>query len=287
MTGTRVQALPRAVKTPTGPRTRWDLTVLACLIALVMFFPILWMILTGFKSEQDAISIPPKVFSAFTLESLNEAINRSDYGRHMLNSVISAIGSTIVALLLAVPAAYAMAFYPTRRTNGTLLWILSTKMLPPVGVVIPIYLIFRDLRLLDNIIGLTLMYTVMNLPVVIWTLFAYFKELPEEIFEAARVDGASTWQELTMLLLPLSLPAIASSALLAVIFAWNEAFWSLNLTSSNASPLTVFVSSFKTAEGLFWAKMSAGATLAILPVLVLGWLAQRQLVRGLTLGAVK
>ena len=252
-----------------------------------MFFPILWMILTGFKSEQDAISIPPKVFSTFTLESLNEAINRSDYGRHMLNSVISAIGSTIIALLLAVPAAYAMAFYPTRRTNGTLLWILSTKMLPPVGVVIPIYLIFRDLRLLDNIIGLTLMYTVMNLPVVIWTLFAYFKELPEEIFEAARVDGASTWQELTMLLLPLSLPAIASSALLAVIFAWNEAFWSLNLTSSNASPLTVFVSSFKTAEGLFWAKMSAGATLAILPVLVLGWLAQRQLVRGLTLGAVK
>jgi sorbitol/mannitol transport system permease protein len=280
-------AIPRAKRHARGPRQRWDLTALAMLIALVMFFPILWMILTGFKSEQDAVSIPPKLFFTPTLESLNEALTRSDYGRHTFNSIFSAIGSTILALLLAVPAAYALAFYPTRRSNGTLLWILSTKMLPPVGVVIPIYLIFRDLRLLDNIIGLTWMYTVMNLPVVIWTLYAYFKELPEEIFEAARVDGANTWQELTKLLLPLSLPAIASSALLAVIFAWNEAFWSLNLTSSNASPLPVFVASFKTAEGLYWAKMSAGATLAILPVMVLGWLAQRQLVRGLTLGAVK
>jgi sorbitol/mannitol transport system permease protein len=277
----------RRAKTPYASRTRWDLTALAFLVAFIMFFPILWMFLTGFKSEQDAISIPPKLFFTPTLESLNEALGRSDYGRHMLNSIISAIGSTILALILAVPAAYALAFYPTKRSNGTLLWILSTKMMPPVGVIIPIYLIYRDLKWLDNIFALMLMYTIMNLPVVIWTLFAYFKELPEEIFEAARVDGASTWQELTVLLLPLSLPAVASSALLAVIFAWNEAFWGLNLTSSQASPLTVFVSSFKTAEGLFWAKMSAGSALAILPIMVLGWMAQRQLVRGLTLGAVK
>ena len=275
---------PRRIR---ANRPRWDLTVLAFLVALIMFFPILWMFLTGFKSEQDAISIPPKLFFNITFESLGEALGRSDYGRHMLNSIIAAIGSTILALILAIPAAYALAFYPTRRSNGTLLWILSTKMMPPVGVIIPIYLIFRDLRWLDQIHGLVLMYTVMNLPVVIWTLFAYFKDLPEEIFEAARVDGASTFQELTTLLLPLSLPAIASSALLAVIFAWNEAFWSLNLTSSGAAPLTVFVSSFKTAEGLFWAKMSAGSALAILPIMVLGWIAQRQLVRGLTLGAVK
>jgi sorbitol/mannitol transport system permease protein len=275
------------VKKPRGVQTRWDLTALAALVAFIMFFPILWMILTGFKSEQDAISIPPKLFFTPTLESLNEALIRSDYARHMLNSIISAIGSTILALFLAVPAAYALAFFPTKRSNGTLLWILSTKMMPPVGVIIPIYLIYRDLKWLDNIYALMLMYTVMNMPVVIWTLFAYFKELPEEIFEAARVDGASTWQELTMLLLPLSLPAIASSALLAVIFSWNEAFWSLNLTSSQASPLGVFVSSFKTAQGLFWAQMSAASALAILPIMVLGWIAQKQLVRGLTLGAVK
>lgn len=280
---------PRASihKRPSGARTRWDLSVLALLVAFVMFFPILWMILTGFKSEQDAISIPPKLFFNLSLESFGEVFATSDYGKHMLNSVVAALGSTVLALLLAIPAAYALAFYPTKRSNSTLLWILSTKMMPPVGVIIPIYLIYRDLRWLDNIFGLLLMFAVMNLPVVIWTLFAYFKELPQEIFEAARVDGASTWQELTMLLLPLSLPAIASSALLAVIFSWNETFWSLNLTTSQASPLTVFVSSFKTSEGLFWAKMSAGSALAVLPVMVLGWLAQRQLVRGLTLGAVK
>ena len=280
---------PRVVNTkkPSGARTRWDLSALALVVAFVMFFPILWMFLTGFKSEQDAISIPPKLFFNLTLESLNEVLARSDYAKHMLNSIIAALGSTVLALLLAIPAAYALAFYPTRRSNATLLWILSTKMMPPVGVIIPIYLIYRDLRWLDNIFALLMMYAVMNLPVVIWTLFAYFKELPQEIFEAARVDGASTWQELTMLLLPLSTPAIASSALLAVIFAWNETFWSLNLTTSQATPLPVFVSSFKTAEGLFWAKMSAGSALAVLPVMVLGWLAQRQLVRGLTLGAVK
>ncbi len=280
---------PRATQTkkPRGARTRWDLSLVALLVAFVMFFPILWMFLTGFKSEQDAISIPPKLFFNLTLESLNEVLAINDYPKHFLNSVIAAIGSTALALLLAIPAAYALAFYPTRRSNSTLLWILSTKMMPPVGVIIPIYLIYRDLRWLDNVFALLLMYAVMNLPVVIWTLFAYFKELPQEIFEAARVDGASTWQELTMLLLPLSTPAIASSALLAVIFAWNETFWSLNLTTSDATPLPVFVSSFKTAEGLFWAKMSAGSALAVLPVMVLGWLAQRQLVRGLTLGAVK
>jgi sorbitol/mannitol transport system permease protein len=263
------------------------LSALGFFAAFVMFFPILWMMLTGLKSEGDAIAIPPKLFFTPTLESLSEAFARSDYAQHVLNSVIAAIGSTLLAVALAVPAAFILAMRPTRRSSPTLLWILSTKMLPPVGVVIPIYLIFRDLSLLDRIGGLMLMFTVMNLPVVIWTLYAYFKELPGEIFEAARVDGATVAQEIWTLLVPLSLPAIASSALLAVIFAWNETFWSLNLTSVNAAPLSVFVSSFKTAEGLFWAKMSAGSTLAVLPVMVLGWLAQRQLVRGLTLGAVK
>ena len=282
------QATPAFRKAASQQRTRWDLTVLAFVAAFIMFFPILWMMLTGLKSEQDAISFPPKIFFVPTLTSLYEAFSRSNYGLHALNSIIAAIGSTILALLLSVPAAYALAFYPTKRSNGTLLWILSTKMLPPVGVLVPIYLIFSRVGWLDQIVGLMLMYAIMNMPVVIWTLYAYFKELPEEIFEAARVDGANTWQELTQLLLPISMPAIASSALLAVIFAWNEGFWSIILTSVNAAPLSVFVAGFKTATGdLFWARMSAGSTVAILPVMVLGWLAQRQLVRGLTLGAVK
>lgn len=268
-------------------RVRWELTLLAYLAALVMFFPILWLFLTGLKSEGDAIAIPPKLLFTPTLESVREALARSDYARHFLNSVVSALGSTALALALAIPAAYSMAFYPTKRTKDTLLWIISTKMMPPVGVIIPVYLIFRDLRWLDNVWALALMYAVMNLPVVVWTLYAYFREIPHEIMEAARVDGAGTSQELTRVLLPVSGPAVASAALLSVILAWNEAFWSLNLTSAQASPLSVYVASFKTAEGLFWAKMSAASMIAVLPVMVMGWLAQRQLVRGLTFGAVK
>ncbi|RMH57345.1 MAG: carbohydrate ABC transporter permease [Deinococcus-Thermus bacterium] len=268
-------------------RVRWELTLLAYLAAGLMFFPIFWLFLTGFKSEAEAIAIPPRLFFPPTLESIQEALTRSDYGAHFLNSVISALGSTLLALLLAVPAAYAMAFYPTPRTQGTLLWMISTKMMPPVGVIIPVYLIFRDLRWLDNVWALALMYTVMNLPVVVWTLYAYFREVPHEIMEAARVDGASTAQEVLRVLLPVSGPAIASAALLSIILAWNETFWSLNLTAAQASPLSVYVASFKTAEGLFWAKMSAASMIAILPVLVMGWLAQRQLVRGLTFGAIK
>ncbi|RDI96410.1 carbohydrate ABC transporter permease [Meiothermus sp. QL-1] len=268
-------------------RPRWELTLLAYLAAGIMFFPIFWLFLTGFKSEAEAMAIPPRLFFSPTLESLYEAVTRSDYGRHFLNSIISALGSTLLALLLAVPAAYAMAFYPTPRTPGTLLWMISTKMMPPVGVIIPVYLIFRDLRWLDNVWALALIYAVMNLPVVVWTLYAYFREVPHEIMEAARVDGASTAQEMLRVLLPVSGPAIASAALLSIILAWNESFWSLNLTAAQASPLSVYVASFKTAEGLFWAKMSAASMIAILPVIVMGWLAQRQLVRGLTFGAIK
>ncbi|MBO1436629.1 carbohydrate ABC transporter permease [Meiothermus sp. CFH 77666] len=268
-------------------RIRWELTLLAYLAAGVMFFPIFWLFLTGFKSEGEAIAIPPRLFFPPTLESIQEALTRSDYAQHFLNSIISALGSTLLALLLAIPAAYAMAFYPTPRTQGTLLWMISTKMMPPVGVIIPVYLIFRDLRWLDNVWALALMYAVMNLPVVIWTLYAYFREVPHEIMEAARVDGASTAQEMLQVLLPVSGPAIASAALLSIILAWNESFWSLNLTAAQASPLSVYVASFKTAEGLFWAKMSAASMIAVLPVMVMGWLAQRQLVRGLTFGAIK
>ncbi len=270
-----------------GQRIRWELTLLAYLAAGIMFFPIFWLFLTGFKSEGDAIAIPPKLVFTLTLESIQEALTRSDYGLHFLNSIISALGSTALALILAIPAAYSMAFYPTQRTQGLLLWMISTKMMPPVGVIIPVYLIFRDLRWLDNVWALALIYTVMNLPVVIWTLYAFFREVPHEIMEAARVDGASIPQELLRVLLPLSVPAIASAALLRIILAWNETFWSLNLTAAQASPLSVYVASFKTAEGLFWAKMSAASMIAILPVMVMGWLAQRQLVRGLTFGAIK
>ncbi|WP_089685174.1 carbohydrate ABC transporter permease [Billgrantia gudaonensis] len=265
---------------------RLGLTALGWAIACLIFFPIFWMVLTGFKTESAAIADPSLIFSP-TLESYIAVQERAGYFKFAMNSVVVAFGSTLAALLIAIPSAYSMAFLPTRRTKGTLLWMLSTKMLPPVGVLVPIYLLFRDVGLLDTRTGLTIVYTLMNLPIVVWMLYTFFKDLPKDILEAGRMDGASTLQEVCFLLLPLTLPGIASTGLLSVILSWNEAFWSLNLTSSKAAPLTAYIASFSSPEGLFWAKLSAASTMAIAPILVFGWLTQKQMVRGLTFGAVK
>ncbi len=256
-------------------------------VALAMFFPIFWMLVSGFKTEVEAVSTPPRLVFRPTLENYAAVWQRADYVGHAANSVLISFGSTLLALAFALPAAYAMAFFPTRRTKGTLLWTLSTKMLPPVGVLVPIYLLFRDLGLLDKRLGLLSVYTLVNLPIVIWMLYTFFKEVPREVLEAARMDGAGPKHEILSFLLPLSLPGIASTALLSVILAWNEAFWSLNLTAAKAAPLTAFMASFSSPEGLFWAKLSAASTMAIAPIVVFGWLSQRHLVRGLTFGAVK
>jgi sorbitol/mannitol transport system permease protein len=255
--------------------------------AALIFFPIFWMVLTSFKTEIAAVQTPPSLFFTPTLENYVEVQARADYIRFALNSIVIAFGSTLLALVLAVPAAYSMAFFPGKRTKDLLLWMLSTKMLPPVGVLVPIYLIFRDLNLLDTRTGLTVVDALVNLPIVVWMLFTFFKEVPKDILEAGRMDGAKPKQELLHILMPLSLPGIASTGLLAVILAWNEAFWSLNLTTSAAAPLTTFIASFSSPEGLFWAKLSAASTMAIAPILVFGWMSQKQLVRGLTFGAVK
>ncbi|MBS1019004.1 carbohydrate ABC transporter permease [Gluconobacter cerinus] len=256
-------------------------------IALWLFFPIFWMILTGFKSEVQAVSTPPKLIFAPTLSSYAEVFERASYWHFTFNTVIISVGATVGALLLAIPAAYSMAFMPSKRTRGTLLWMLSTRMLPPVGVLVPIYLLARSTHLLDTCTGLAIVNMLTNLPIIVWMLFTFFREVPAPILEAGRMDGATRWQEMTMVLLPLALPGIASTALLSLILCWNEAFWSLNLTSSNAAPLTAFIASFSSPEGLFFGKLSAASTLAVAPILVLGWISQKQLVRGLTFGAVK
>jgi sorbitol/mannitol transport system permease protein len=252
-----------------------------------MFFPILWMVLTAFKTELHAFSNPPELLFTPTLASFEEALGRGNLFQYIANTSIAALGSTLVGVLLGVPAAYVLAFYPTPRTEFALIWMISTKMMPPVGVLVPIYLVYRSLHLLDTVVGLVLIYVALNLPLIVWMLYTFFKEVPQEILEAARMDGAGVAREIMSVLLPIARPGLASAALLAIIFSWNESFWSLNLTSANALTLPVFIASFKTAEGMFWAKMSAGATLAVLPVLVLGWIAQRQLARGLSFGAIK
>jgi sorbitol/mannitol transport system permease protein len=204
-----------------------------------------------------------------------------------MNSVILAGGATLLGLIIAIPAAWAMAFAPTKRTKDLLLWMLSTKMMPAVGVLVPIYLLFKNFGLLDTHIGIIIVIGLGNLPIVVWMLFTYFKEIPKDILEAARMDGATSWKEIVFVLAPMAVPGIASTILLNVILAWNEAFWTLNLTTLKSAPLTAFIASYSSPEGLFWAKLSAASTLAIAPILVLGWFSQRQLVRGLTFGAVK
>ena len=263
-------------------------TALAWLVGLVIFFPILWIIVLSFKTEGDAIRTPLQVLSSvWTLESYTVVQDRSDYFKHFTNSVIIALGSTLLGILVAVPAAWSMAFVPSKRTRGILMWMLSTKMLPAVGVLYPIYLLFIELGLLDSRTGLVVVLMLINLPIIVWMLYTYFREIPAEILEAARMDGANLRSELLYVLTPMAIPGIASTILLNVILAWNEAFWTLNLTAAKAAPLTAFIASYSSPEGLFYAKLSAASVMAIMPILIMGWFSQKQLVRGLTFGAVK
>ncbi len=269
-------------------RRKSIMTAAAWLVGFLIFFPILWMILTSFKTELEAFSTPPKfLFFDWTIENFGIVQQRSNYLKFAGNSIILSLGSTLVGIVFGVPAAWAMAFSPGKRTKDVLLWMLSTKMMPPVGALIPIYLLFKDSGLLDSRVGLIGVEFLINLPIIIWMLFTYFKEIPGEILEASRMDGATPWREIVYVLAPMAVPGVASTILLNVILAWNEAFWTLNLTTTEAAPLTTFIASYSSPEGLFWAKLSAASTMAIAPIMVLGWFSQRQLVRGLTFGAVK
>ena len=283
-------------------------TAIAWFIGILIFFPILWTVLTSFKTEAQAINDPP-LFLAFdwTLENYAIVQERSDYLRFLWNSIVIAGGSTLLGIVIAVPAAWSMAFVPSRRTKDILLWMLSTKMLPAVGVLYPLYLIATErwkfstdlwgilssevviweFQLLDTRIFLVIVLMLINLPIIVWMLYTYFKEIPGEILEAARMDGASLREEILYVLTPMAIPGIASTILLNVILAWNEAFWTLNLTAAKAAPLPAFIASYSSPEGLFYAKLSAASTMAIAPILILGWFSQKQLVRGLTFGAVK
>jgi len=263
-------------------------TAAAWAVGLLIFFPILWTILTSFKTEAVAIADPP-VFLGFdwTLENYQTVLERSNYARFLWNSIIIAGGSTVLGIIIAVPAAWSMAFVPSKRTKDILLWMLSTKMLPAVGVLYPIYLIFINLGILDSRIGLVIVLMLINLPIIVWMLYTYFKEIPVDILEAGRMDGASLKDEIIYILTPMAVPGIASTLLLNFILAWNEAFWTLNLTAAKAAPLTAFIASYSSPEGLFYAKLSAASTMAIAPILILGWFSQKQLVSGLTFGAVK
>ncbi len=271
-----------------SPFKTWLWAAGTLLAAFIMFFPILWMGLTSLKTEAGAIAFPPQFFFSPTFENWRVAVFSGPVIEFMINTVIITVGSTVLALLLGFPAAYAMAFHRTKRTDSSMLWIMSTRMLPPAGVIVPLFILFRDLSLLDTHLGLILLFGAMNLPLVIWMVTGFMEDVPVALMEAAKLDGAGLWQEFRSVLLPLLIPGLAATALLSFIFTWNEFFLAVNLTTRAASPLSVYVSTFKAAQGdLFIAKMSAVATATAIPVLLAGWFAQRQLVSGLTMGAVK
>ena len=262
-------------------------TLIAWLVTLVLFFPLGWLILTAFKTELQAIAVPPLLWFTPTLDNFREVQERSDYLLYARNSLITSVVSTVIGLLIAAPAAYSMAFFKGRHTKNILMWMLSTKMMPAVGALVPIYVLAQQAGLLDTRTALIIIFMLSNLPIMVWMLYSHFKDIPHEILEAARMDGANLWQEFYRVTLPLALGGLASTGLLCLVLSWNEAFWSLNLSSAKAGTLATLIASYSSPEGLFWAKLSAASLMAIAPIVVFGWFSQKQLVQGLTFGAVK
>ncbi|MDH0866921.1 carbohydrate ABC transporter permease [Mitsuaria sp. GD03876] len=269
---------------PVGTALR---AVTAWAVALLLFFPLAWLGLTAFKTEAQAIAVPPQWLFTPTLENFHEVQARSDYLLHARNSVVTSVVSTLLGLLLAAPAAYAMAFFRGRWTRDLLMWMLSTKMMPAVGALVPVYVLAQKSQLLDTQAALIIVFALSNLPIMVWMLYSHFRDIPPEILEAARMDGATLWQEVRLVLLPLGLGGLASTGLLCLVLSWNEAFWSLNLSAAKAGTLATLIASYSSPEGLFWAKLSAASLMAIAPIVVFGWFSQKQLVQGLTFGAVK
>ena len=280
------------VKGAVGER-RWvnrAIGAVAWLVGLVFFFPVFWMVLNSFKSERDANTSPKLSFDP-TLDRYSEVTESAggvlSFGEAFTNSAVIVLLSTLIVLALAIPAAYALSIRPVRKWTDVLFFFLSTKMLPIVAGLLPIYLFAQYTGLLDNIWLLIMFYTSMNLPIAVWMLRSFFSEIPRELIEAAEIDGAGLRGQLTSVILPLSAPGIAATALLCVIFAWNEFFYAVQLNPVDGSTVPIWVTTNVSTRGEFLAKLSAASVLACIPVVLAGWIAQKRMIRGLAMGAIK
>jgi sorbitol/mannitol transport system permease protein len=259
--------------------------ILAWVVAILFFLPVLWMAITAFKPESAAETWPPKFVFTPTLAEFRLVF--SGWGSYVIHSTVATVGSTILVLLLGVPASYALSVRPVKHWRDGLFFFISTKMLPIVAVIGPLYVIALKSHLLDSIWVLIILYAAMNLPLAIWMIRSFMLEVPGELLEAARLDGAGRIREITGVILPVISPGLVSTALICLIFAWNELFLALNLTVTNAATMPMFLISSVPQEGLYIAHLSAAALVASIPVILVGWLAQRSLVRGLSMGAIK
>ncbi|MBQ1087599.1 carbohydrate ABC transporter permease [Streptomyces sp. B93] len=284
----------RATATPAGPRNGRlkgaVLGVTAWLVGLLFVAPILWMVLTSFHSEADAATNPPSLAASLTLDSYREFFGVAGGASPwpaLINSMTASVASTLITLLLALPAAYALSIRPVKRWTDVLFFFLSTKMLPMVAGLLPIYLFAKNSGLLDNIWALVILYTAMNLPIAVWMMQSFLSEVPVAIIEAAQIDGARLPTILGRVVAPIALPGIAATALICFIFSWNELLFARVLTGVVAETAPVFLTGFITSQGLFLAKVCAASLVISLPVLAAGFAAQDKLVQGLSLGAVK
>jgi sorbitol/mannitol transport system permease protein len=260
--------------------------VLAWALTILFFLPVAWMVLTSFHREVDAAQNPPALFAPWTGENYGLLFGRG-VAPFLINSATASILSTLLVLLLAVPAAYALSIKPVEKWTDVMFFFLSTKFLPPIAALLPVYLIVKQIGMLDNVYTLVILYTSANLPIAVWMMRSFLAEVPKEILEAAEVDGAGLPTVLLRIVAPIAVPGMAATALICFIFSWNEFMFAVNLTATRASTAPVFLVGFITNEGLFLARLCAAATLVSLPVLIAGFAAQDKLVRGLSLGAVK
>ncbi|MBF4567703.1 carbohydrate ABC transporter permease [Plantibacter sp. VKM Ac-2880] len=262
------------------------LTILTWIVAFAMFFPILWMVFTSLKSERDAASSPPTFFVELSFDQYAGVFSRG-IAPYLINSLTVSVLSTVFVLLLAIPAAYGLSIRPVKGWRDLLFFFISTRFMPVAASIIPLYLILKTIGGLDNVTVLSVLYIGINLPIAIWMMRSFFSEVPLEIVEAARVDGAGVRTEIIRIVLPIVAPGLAAAALICFIFAWNEYFLATILTASTARTAPPFLGSFVDGRGQFLAALSAASTLAVLPVVIAGWVAQKRLVRGLAMGAVK
>ncbi|WP_282095069.1 carbohydrate ABC transporter permease [Epibacterium ulvae] len=267
--------------------SKYGRPTVAWVVGLMFFFPIFWMVLTSFKTDADAVKPEHLIWFTPTLENYLNMTENYDYWRFAKNSVITAVFATAFTLVVGIPCAYAMAFNPSKSTKDVLMWMLSTKMLPAAAVLYPMTFLTKSVGLFDTHFLIILVLSLINLPIAIWMLFTYFKEIPKDIIEAGQMDGVSTMGEIKEILIPLAWGGIAATALLVFIFCWNEAYWTVRLTTTDAATLSKLIEGNRAPEGLFFGRLSAVSAAAVGPIVVLGWFCQKQLVQGLTFGAVK
>ncbi|MFI6349570.1 carbohydrate ABC transporter permease [Streptomyces sp. NPDC050560] len=289
---TAVSPLPVARRSPERARRRKGavLGLAAWLIGIIFFIPIAWMVLTSFHSEPDAATNPPSIAVSLTLDGYRDFFGVGGGASPwpaFANSAVASIGSTLCVLVLALPAAYALSIRRVRKWTDVLFFFLSTKMLPVVAGLLPIYLFAKNVDMLDNIWLLVILYTSMNLPIAVWMMQSFLAEVPVAVIEAAQMDGARLPTVLTRVVAPIALPGIAATSLICFIFSWNELLFARVLTGVVAQTAPVFLTGFITSQGLFLAKVCAASFAVSLPVLAAGFAAQDKLVQGLSLGAVK